>query len=370
MFLSAGATVLVAQTRYIAFGDSITEGFGDDPDRPEQGYPPRLEEMLVEQGRDAEVLNRGLGGETTTEGVTRIDDVLLEGGEVLLLMEGTNDVSDQVSQETILFNLDQMAIKARRQGFEPVMATVIPRLPTANTDGTNVATGGLARGLRELAWDRERRLVDPFEIFFTTPEAFDTLYTGGTDRLHPNAAGYDVIAAGFLDVLTGIDSVGPVPGRISPAPGAVNVPEDSTVEVDVYDFGAGIDVSTTTLLLNDEPVDATIDGDEQRVQLIYAPADAHVGVVRVGVRSDDLADPINSIDRELGRFTVENTIFLDGDIDRDGRVDGFDLVLLALRFGSERGQGRYRGFADLNNDDIVDGEDLAILAANFGESSF
>jgi hypothetical protein len=69
------------------------------------------------------------------------------------------------------------------------------------------------------------------------------------------------------------------------------------------------------------------------------------------------------------QFVVAGTSFLAGDIDRDGRVDGADLLAFAPYFGSQRGDGRYRGFADLNTDDRVDGVDLALLAANFGRSS-
>jgi hypothetical protein len=57
-------------------------------------------------------------------------------------------------------------------------------------------------------------------------------------------------------------------------------------------------------------------------------------------------------------------------MDQSGRVDGLDLVQLALLFGSRRGDVRFRPTADLNNDDSVDGQDLAILSANFGKSSF
>ncbi|MFL6290955.1 MAG: lipase, partial [Thermoanaerobaculia bacterium] len=35
-----------AQTGYIAFGDSITFGVGDDPLRTDKGYPPRLQALL------------------------------------------------------------------------------------------------------------------------------------------------------------------------------------------------------------------------------------------------------------------------------------------------------------------------------------
>jgi lysophospholipase L1-like esterase len=56
-----------------------------------------------------------------------------------------------------------------------------------------------------------------------------------------------------------------------------------------------------------------------------------------------------------------------GDIDDSGRVDGADLVLLGIAFGSVEGDDAYSAAADINEDGIVDGFDLAILADNFAQ---
>ena len=98
---------------YLAFGDSITMGVGDDPERPEPGYPPRLEALLSTGGNTVTVENHGLGGEETSEGVTRLSEVLsgAQSGDTLLLMEGTNDVSRDVSVETVVFNLNEFVYR-------------------------------------------------------------------------------------------------------------------------------------------------------------------------------------------------------------------------------------------------------------------
>lgn len=366
---------LAAQTRYIAFGDSITVGVGDDESRPEaeRGYPPRLEAMLNEAGQAAVVSNRGLGAEKTPEGLTRLDEVLAsEEGDVLLLMEGSNDISREISRETTLFNLGEMARKAEAAGLEVVHATVIPRIPRARVDADNVLNRRLNRHIRDLAGTRGRDLADNFEVFWRLPDRFaDFYWDQPTDRVgHPNAAGYDVMAEVFFDVLTGADTVSPVPGILRPDDRAEGVSASSRIEVDVWDFGEGIDVANSTLVVNGVEVETAVSGDERGATLRHDPPEPLAGVIEVGLNARDLATPANSFAREVARFTIAGTEFLDGDLDLDGRVDGVDLVAFARRFGASRGDGRYAAGADFDDNGVIDGADLARLAANFGRRSF
>ena len=55
------------------------------------------------------------------------------------------------------------------------------------------------------------------------------------------------------------------------------------------------------------------------------------------------------------------------DVDRSGRVDGYDLAVLARAFGSRKGGRFYSAAADVDASGLVDGSDLALLAARFGE---
>ncbi|HTQ80151.1 MAG TPA: dockerin type I domain-containing protein, partial [Thermoanaerobaculia bacterium] len=77
-----------------------------------------------------------------------------------------------------------------------------------------------------------------------------------------------------------------------------------------------------------------------------------------------------ALDRPVSTFQIVGTTFLPSDFNRDGRVDGKDLVTLALAFGAHRYNTNFNLAADLNGDGIIDGLDLAILASNFGNSTF
>jgi len=370
--LAAPRAATAQPMTYIAFGDSITAGTGDDPARTEPGYPPRLQQLLINAGRSAVVVNEGLPGEKTPQGLTRIDSVLDRGGDILLLMEGSNDVSTEISQETTLFDLDEMARKAVQRLVRPVHATLIPRLPRANVDPENIINQQLNEQIRDLAGIQSRDLVDPFEAFGKLDDLFNRFYFADPEDHvgHPNAAGYDTMARVFFDVLTGRDSTPPVEGLIVPFHGQRRVPPSESIFVTLWDFGAGIDLANTDLLVNDVDVEVVPQGNAERAELRYDPPAPLANVVRVRLRSRDLATPANTVDREIARFVISGTVFLQGDFNQDGRVDGVDLVRFARSFGASRGQSRYVGAYDFNQDDVIDGVDLAVLAANFGRSSF
>lgn len=370
--LPALASAQTAPRKYLAFGDSITAGVGDDPARALKGYPPRLESLLQAAGVSATVLNFGMGGEATTVGVSRINTVLPQGapGDVLILMEGTNDISQGVDLDTTIFDLERMAERAEGLNISVIHATVIPRYPEAKLDADNALTDQLNGRIRNLAGQRQRRLADPNEVYRNTPNLFAGFYS--TERPdpvgHPNAAGYDILARVFFNVIQGIDTVSPVPGIVRPVKGARNVKPDTSVEVDVWDFGAGIDLASTLLLINGQPVTAPALGNARLAHMSYQPPVPFTGTVTIGLRSRDLATPPNTIDREIASFTVQGANALAGDVNQDNRVDGMDLILFGRSFGSVRGDTRYNANADFNADGAVDGLDLAVLASNFGRT--
>lgn len=366
--LLVGLPAAAQTTVYVGFGDSITFGVGDDPDRPEAGYTPRLQALLTDAGVDAEVVNEGVGGERTPEGLTRIGSVISGRGDVLLLMEGTNDISRDIPPEATLFNLNEMARRAENRGWQVVHATLIPRLPNARFDPENIENQDLCQRIRNLAGLQSRRLVDPFEVFGVLPDLYASFYSADPEDPvgHPNAAGYDELAEAFFNVLTDVDRVPPVVGLMSPANGAQGVAPDSAISLDVWDFGQGLQVAQSSVLIEGTSVPVAATGDSLKGEVRFQPADPLSGIVTVRLRARDQAG--NQVDRQVSRFIIAGTSFLTGDINQDGRVDGADLVRMAVHFGALGGQQRYERASDLNSDGVIDGNDLAQLAASFGQS--
>jgi len=371
--LSGLAAAQTAPRKYLCFGDSITEGTGDDPARPEKGYPARLQTLLQQAGVSATVVNAGFGGEQSPVGLSRIDSVLAQGsaGDVVIIMEGTNDITREVSVETTISALDEMANRAEAKSINVIHATVIPRYPEAPRDADNLLTDELNGRIRNVAGVRQRRLADPNEVFRTTPNLFAGFYsTIRPDPVgHPNAAGYDILGNVFFNVIQGIDKVPPVPGIVRPATGSTNVPPSTAIDVDFWDFGTGIDLANTFLLVNGQATSVVPTGGARHAHLTYQSPAPLSGTVRVGLRSRDLATPANTIDREIAHFTVQGAAPIQGDLNADGRVDGTDLVRFGLHFGAQRGDTNYDANADFNADGRIDGLDLAVLASNFGKTT-
>lgn len=92
------------QIRLLAFGDSLTEGYGL---KPGDGLVPQLQKWLRDQGHDVVVLNGGLSGDTTAGGRVRIgysmarhtpDAVIVElGGNDLLYGLGAKGAEDNLA---------------------------------------------------------------------------------------------------------------------------------------------------------------------------------------------------------------------------------------------------------------------------------
>ena len=115
-----------SEVRLLAFGDSLTAGFGVPEDK---GFVPTLETWLHAHGAaDVTVVNGGVSGDTTAGGLARIDAALTPDIDGVILELGANDVLRGVAPGTMQRNLDGIldAIAARRL---PVLVTGIPAPP-------------------------------------------------------------------------------------------------------------------------------------------------------------------------------------------------------------------------------------------------
>ncbi len=98
--------------RLVAYGDSLMAGY-NLPDA--DAFPTRLQAALKAQGRDVEVVNAGVSGDTTGDGLARLDWTLGDGADAVILELGANDMLRGIDPKLTADNLAKMleALKAK-----------------------------------------------------------------------------------------------------------------------------------------------------------------------------------------------------------------------------------------------------------------
>jgi lysophospholipase L1-like esterase len=189
---------LLNRDKYIGFGDSITYGIIAREAAPEKGYVPRLEELLDDNIRESEVVNRGVPDEKTADGLSRISHVINEDqAETICLMEGTNDAKDtNISMDTAAYNLRRMAENCLDFGMGVFMASIIPKDPWEGLLKERILD--LNEKIGRTAADLDISFVDQYEAFADYPGGWGSLYS---DATHPSEQGYQLMARTWYDSL-------------------------------------------------------------------------------------------------------------------------------------------------------------------------
>ena len=217
------APTTITATRFMAFGNSITEGKIADGTILTNNYPEVLRGLMASRytSQAITVANKGLGGEFTANGAIRLTGELDNvRPQVLLLEEGINDLSSgsQSSITPMIENLRSMVREAQRRDVRVFLATLTPVRIDSPKGGSAFPLVGQANDrIRGLALTERADLVDLNVAFGGIA---GTLID--TDGLHPNAQGYQRIAETFFDriraTLEGPLPIGPVFVRHMPVP--------------------------------------------------------------------------------------------------------------------------------------------------------
>jgi lysophospholipase L1-like esterase len=194
-------------TRFLAFGDSLTAGevsFGPTLRiyLPNESYPAALERRLREYYRfqSPVVINVGSGGEEASGAVPRFRSMLQQHRpEVVLLMEGTNDLLDRPDigrgADSAMVGLRQMVQEAKSQNVKVGLATVPPQRPGGRRDAVARLIPSFNDRIRALAAEENVVMIDVYDAMK------DNLSLIGVDDLHPTIMGYDVMAGAFFEAI-------------------------------------------------------------------------------------------------------------------------------------------------------------------------
>ncbi len=172
----------------LAFGDSLTAGFGLPPGA---SFVDQLQCSLDRLQRNIRIINAGLSGDTTVGGLSRIDRALEVKPDLVILELGANDAVLGSLPERSKANLDVLIRKSLEARARVLLAGVKP--PMAFTPGY---CEDFARLYAELAEHYDLKLVPDFLAgILHHPDR--TL----ADGIHPNAQGVAHIVSAVLPVV-------------------------------------------------------------------------------------------------------------------------------------------------------------------------
>ena len=217
----------------VAFGDSVTQATPHVHET--QSFVARLEEALNRRlgcaGNSVAIINAGVAGENSAEGLARIQEAVLDRAPTLVLIEfGLNDVRYEPEKATSLqdfrAHLTEMIRRIRQERANSVLMTPNPIInshhPYSQATDFYARWGGCDQRLTQyadavggVAADEGVPLCDIRRAFID--KAIEAQFRGDTDDytdltpltecinpsdgVHPNARGHELIAIELFKVL-------------------------------------------------------------------------------------------------------------------------------------------------------------------------
>ncbi|HXE12138.1 MAG TPA: arylesterase [Bryobacteraceae bacterium] len=169
----------------VAFGDSLTQGVSG------KSYPAFLQDRLDRAGYHYRVDNQGVAGDTTADGLARIDNVIAEKPALVVLEFGGNDGLRGVPVDSTRKNLDEMIRKFKTASI-PVVLAGITLPPNYGPDYVKPFTAIFP----DLAKKYHLRYI-PFLLqhVYSDPNLMQP------DGIHPNQAGNEIVAKDVFDLI-------------------------------------------------------------------------------------------------------------------------------------------------------------------------
>jgi acyl-CoA thioesterase-1 len=164
----------------VAFGDSLTAGLGVDP---MENYPAKIQKRIDAAGYAFRVVNAGISGETSSQGLGRLDAILALNPAIVILEFGANDGLRGLPVEATRQNLTDMISRLQDSRIKIVLAGM--QMPP---NYGQLYVRDFSRIFPDIAKERNIALI-PF--FLDRVGGRPDLNQG--DGMHPTASGYDLV---------------------------------------------------------------------------------------------------------------------------------------------------------------------------------
>lgn len=172
----------------VFLGDSLTAGYGLDQ---EQSFPSLLEARLEEAGQPIKVVNAGISGDTTAGGLHRLDWLLRQQPDILVVCLGANDGLRGVELASSEENLRKIVTQAKAQDVEVLLVGML--IPPNYGPDYSTQFAAIYPKLAE-------ELDVPLLPFLLEGVAADPALNLA-DGIHPNAEGQEIVAGTVLEAL-------------------------------------------------------------------------------------------------------------------------------------------------------------------------
>lgn len=178
------------QKTILFFGDSITAGNGVNP---EQAFPALIEKRFNQGQKPIKAINAGLSGETTAGGLSRIDWVLRQPVDVVVVGLGGNDGLRGLPVDQMEENLQAIIDKVKAK--YPNTAIVLAGMMAPPNMGADYTTQ-FKNVYPTLAKKNNIQLM-PFLLEGVAGDAGLNV----SDGIHPNPEGHKIIAQNLYTIL-------------------------------------------------------------------------------------------------------------------------------------------------------------------------
>jgi acyl-CoA thioesterase-1 len=174
----------------LVLGDSLTAGYGLAPGK---AFPAQLQAALAGNGIDAKVINGGVSGDTSAGGLARLDWLLGDKPDLVIVELGANDGLRGLDPDGTRDNLDRIIMRIRETGAHVLLAGMVapPNLGSDYVERFNAIYPALAQ-----------KHGTAFYPFFLDGVAMDPALNQ-QDGIHPTAEGVAMIVEKMLPVVIG-----------------------------------------------------------------------------------------------------------------------------------------------------------------------
>lgn len=181
----AAGPALAEPFRIVGFGDSLMAGYQLSPG---DSFPEKLEAALRARGHDVTVANAGVSGDTTGDGLSRLDWSVPDDTDLVILELGANDMLRGIDPATAEKNLDEIITRLEERGIK-ILLIGMYAAPNLGPDYKQAFDSIYPR----LAEKYNLPLV-PFFLEGVVGNASLQLQDG----MHPNAEGVDLMVKNVL----------------------------------------------------------------------------------------------------------------------------------------------------------------------------